>query len=199
MRTKEQYIEGLKKLRRNVYFNGNKIDRDHEAQQQALNVMGVTFDEAYTEEGRDLCTAKSHLTGETINRFCHVHQSTDDLHKKQDMTRYLCKKVGGCIQRCMGVDAVNAVNAVSYEADKLNKGETEYHKNFLKWLEYFQANDFVGACAQTDMKGERLKRPVDQTDPDMYVHVKEKRSDGIIVKGCKLHISEASIADEVVV
>jgi len=199
MRTKEQYIEGLKKLRRNVYFNGNKIDRDDEAQKDALNVMGLTFEEAQTEEGRDLCTATSHITGETINRFCHVHQSTADLHKKQDMTRYLCKKVGGCIQRCMGVDAVNAVNSVSYEADKLNKGETEYHKNFLKWLEYFQTNDLVGCCAQTDMKGERLKRPAEQTDPDMYVHVKEKRSDGIVVKGCKLHISEASIADEIVV
>ncbi len=199
MRTREQYIEGLRKLRRNLYFNGSKIDRDDEVQMPAINVMGVTFDEAYTQEGSDLCTAKSHLSGQTINRFCHVHQSTEDLHKKQDMTRYLCKKVGGCIQRCMGVDAVNAVNAVSYEADRMNNGSTEYHKNFLKWLAYFQENDLVGCCAQTDMKGERLKRPADQTDPDMYVHVTEKKKDGIVVRGCKLHISEASIADEILV
>ncbi len=199
MRTKEQYIEGLRKLRRNLYFNGEKIDRDDEMQQKALNVMGLTFEEAASEEGKDLCTATSHLTGETINRFCHVHQSVEDLHKKQDMTRYLCKKVGGCIQRCMGVDATNAINAVSYEADKLNNGNTEYHQNFRKWLEYFQKNDLVGCCAQTDMKGERLKRPAEQTDPDMYLHVTEKRDDGIVVRGCKLHISEASIADEILV
>jgi aromatic ring hydroxylase len=99
----------------------------------------------------------------------------------------------------MGIDAVNAVNAVSYEADKQNKGATEYHKNFLKWLTYFQKNDLVGACAQTDVKGERLKRPIEQTDPDMYLHVVEKNKDGIIVKGCKVHISEASIADEIIV
>ena len=199
MRTKEQYIEGLKKQRRNLYFNGEKIDRDHEIQVPALNVMGVTFDEAASPEGKDLCTAKSHLTGETINRFCHVHQSAEDLHRKQDMTRYLCKKVGGCIQRCMGVDALNAINAVSFEADKLNSGNSEYHKNFLKWLERFQKEDLVGCCAQTDMKGERLKRPAEQTDPDMYVRVTEKNKDGIVVQGCKLHISEASIADEILV
>ena len=199
MRTKQEYIDGLKKMRRNLYFNGGKIDRDDEVQMNALNVMGVTFDEAASPEGKDLCTATSHLTGETINRFCHVHQSPADLHKKQDMTRYLCKKVGGCIQRCMGVDAINAINAVSFEADKLNNGNSEYHQNFLKWLENFQKNDLVGCCAQTDMKGERLKRPADQADPDMYLHVREKTKDGIIVKGCKLHISEASIADEILV
>jgi 4-hydroxyphenylacetate 3-monooxygenase/4-hydroxybutyryl-CoA dehydratase/vinylacetyl-CoA-Delta-isomerase len=99
----------------------------------------------------------------------------------------------------MGIDSINAVHAVSFEADKLNDGATEYHKNFLKWLENYQNNDLVGACAQTDIKGERLKRPIEQTDPDMYLHVVEKKRDGIVVRGCKVHISEASIADEIIV
>lgn len=199
MRTREQYIEGLRKMRKNLYYNGSRIDRDDELQQPALNVMGVTFDAVRDPELKDQCTATSHLTGQTINRFCHIHQNPDDLHKKQNMTRALCRKVGFCIQRCMGIDAVNAVNAVSFEADRSNGGNTEYHKNFLKWLEYFQTGDLVGACAQTDVKGERLKRPIQQTDPDMYLHVVEKKSDGIVVRGCKLHISEASIADEIMV
>jgi aromatic ring hydroxylase len=199
MRTKEQYYEGLKKMRRNLYYNGSMIDRTDAAQEKVLNVMGVTFDAVKDPELKDLCTATSHLTGETINRFCHVHQSPEDLHKKQDMTRALCRKVGLCIQRCMGIDAINAVNAVSFEADKQNNGSTEYHKNFLKWLEYFQKNDLVGSCAQTDVKGERMKRPIEQTDPDAYLHVVEKKKDGIVVRGCKVHISEASIADEIMV
>ncbi len=199
MRTKEQYMDGLRKMRRNLYYNGSKIDRLDESQREALGIMGLTFDAATDPELKDLCTAKSHLTGETINRFCHIHQNTEDLHKKQNMTRSLCRKAGFCIQRCMGIDSINAVNAASFEADKVNPGATEYHKNFLKWLKYFQENDLVGCCAQTDVKGERLKRPAEQTDPDMYVRVVEKKSDGIVVRGCKLHISEASIADEIIV
>jgi aromatic ring hydroxylase len=199
MRTKEEYLAGLRKMRRNLHHNGAKIDRDDPEQLPALNVMGVTFDAAYDPETSELCTATSHITGDLITRFCHVHQTVEDLHRKQDMTRALCRKVGYCIQRCMGVDAINAVNAVSYEADRANKGATEYHKNFLKWLEYFQTNDLVGCCAQTDVKGERLKRPARQTDPDAYVHVVERKSDGIVVRGCKVHISEASIADEILV
>jgi len=199
MRTKQQYIEGLRKMRRNLYMNGEKISRTDERQIACINTIGMTFDAAEKPENADLMTAKSHLTGETINRFTHIHQGTHDLHKKQDMTRFLCRQVGGCIQRCMGIDATNATYAVSYEADKLNNGSTEYHKNFVKWLERFQREDLVGCCAQTDVKGDRIKRPAEQADPDLYTRVVERKSDGIVVRGCKLHISEASVADEVLV
>ncbi|MEW6554747.1 MAG: 4-hydroxyphenylacetate 3-hydroxylase N-terminal domain-containing protein [Actinomycetota bacterium] len=199
MRTKQQYIEGLAKMGRNVYFNGEKIDRDCELQMDCLNVIGTTFDEAEKPENAELMTATSHLTGHTINRFTHIHQNTDDLHKKQDMTRFLCQKVGGCIQRCMGIDGTNAIYNASYEADKQNEGTTEYHENFKKWLVRFQDEDLVGCCAQTDVKGDRMLRPADQPNPGAYVHIKERLADGIVVEGCKLHISEASVADEILV
>jgi len=199
MRTKQQYIEGLRKMRRNIYVNGEKIARDDEIQIPTINTYGLTFDYAADPKYEDLCTAKSHLTGEKINRFCHIHHSKEDLHKKQDMTRALCQIAGGCIQRCMGIDATNAIYNVSHEADKLNNGATQYHKNFVKWLERFQKEDLAGCCAQTDVKGDRMKRPSQQKDPDLYVHVVERRSDGIVVRGSKVHISEASVADEILV
>jgi len=199
MRTKQQYIEGLAKMGRNVYFDGEKIDRDSELQMDCLNVIGTTFDEAEKPENADLMIATSHLTGHKINRFTHIHQNTDDLHKKQDMTRFLCQKVGGCIQRCMGIDGTNAIYNASYEADKQNEGTTNYHENFKQWLIRFQDEDLVGCCAQTDVKGDRMKRPADQKNPGAYVRIKERLADGIVVEGCKLHISEASVADEILV
>ncbi len=199
MRTKQDYINGLSKMKRNIYFDGQLIDRTDELQMRCLNTIGTTYDEAARPENRELMTAISHLTGERINRFNHIHQNSDDLHKKQDMTRMLCQKVGGCIQRCMGTDAVNAIYNVSYEADKANNGATQYHENFKKWLIRFQKEDLIGCCAQTDVKGDRMLRPADQPNPDVYVHIKERLKDGIVVEGCKVHISEASVADEVLV
>lgn len=199
MRTQQQYIDGLKKMRRNIYLDGQKIDRTDETQMDTIHTVGVTFDYAADPKYEGLCTAVSHLTGEKINRFCHIHHSKEDLHKKQDMTRMLCQVVGGCIQRCMGIDGSNALYNVSYEADKSNKGATEYHKNFKRWLERFQREDLVGCCAQTDVKGDRMKRPSQQQDPDLYVRVVEKKNDGIIVRGAKVHNSEASVADEILV
>ncbi len=197
MRTKEEYMNDLSKMKSNLYYDGEKIDRLDERQMNCINTIGTTFD--MVEKFADLMQVKSHLIDETINRFTHIHQNTDDLHKKQDMTRKLCQVVGGCIQRCMGCDGANAVYNVSYEADRSNKGTTNYHENFKKWMERFQREDLIAACAQTDVKGNRIKRPADQEDPDMYVHVVEKRKDGIIVSGCKVHISEASVSDEIIV
>ena len=199
MRTKKDYINGLAKMKRNIYFDGQLIDRTDELQMDCLNTIGLTYDEAEKPENQELCTAISHLTGERISRFTHIHQNKEDLHKKQDMTRMLCQKVGGCIQRCMGIDASNGVYNVSYEADKMNNGATQYHENFKKWLMRFQTEDLIGCCAQTDVKGDRMLRPAEQPNPDAYVHIKERLKDGIVVSGCKVHISEASVADEVLV
>jgi aromatic ring hydroxylase len=199
MRTKKDYIKGLSKMKRNIYYDGQLIDRTDELQMDCLNTIGTTYDEAAKPENQELCTATSHLTGEKINRFTHIHQNKEDLHRKQDMTRMLCQKVGGCIQRCMGIDGSNAVYNVSFEADKVKKGETNYHENFKKWLTRFQKEDLVGCCAQTDVKGDRMLRPADQPNPGAYVRIKERTKDGIIVEGCKVHISEASVADEVLV
>jgi len=199
LKTKEDYINRLARMKRNIYFDGQKIDRTDEVQMDCINTIGTTYDEAQKPENEGLMTAISHLTGERINRFTHIHQSTEDLHKKQDMTRMLCQKVGGCIQRCMGIDATNAIYNVSYEADRANKGATSYHENFKKWLVRFQAEDLIGCCGQTDVKGDRLLRPADQPDPSAYVRIKERLKDGIVVEGCKLHISEASVADEILV
>ncbi len=171
MRTKDDWIAGLQKMRRNVYMQGETVDRDDERMQGAINTLAATYDYAEKPENADLLTATSHITGEKINRFCHIHQSKEDLHKKQDMTRFLCQKVGGCIQRCMGIDGSNAVSCVSYEADKSNNGATEYYKNFLKWLERFQKEDLVGCCALTDLQVNRVQRPSPQNDPEAYVRV----------------------------
>ena len=50
-----------------------------------------------------------------------------------------------------------------------------------------QDNDLTVDGAMTDPKGDRSKAPSQQADPDMYVHVVERRSDGIVVGGAKCH------------
>lgn len=198
LRTKETYIQALSKMKRNLYHDGHLMDRVAD-QKLCIDHMALTYEEAQRPENAELLLATSHLTGKTISRFTHIHQSRDDLHKKQDMTRMLCAKIGGCIERCMGIDATNALYNVTYEADKQNKGATQYHENFKKWLIDFQEGDKVAACAQTDVKGDRMLRPAEQPDPSVYLRIKERLKDGIVVEGCKVHISEASVADEILV
>jgi len=87
--TYKQYIERLKKMKNNVYIDGKKPNRGEDFNSGGVFAMKQTFDFAADPEYEDLCTATSHLTGEKINRFTHIHRSQDDIFKKQQMTRLL--------------------------------------------------------------------------------------------------------------
>lgn len=197
LRTQEQYLERLAGMRHNIYLGGECVGRDDPRIVHASHAVRLTFSLVDNPEFDGLLTATSHLTGETINRFTHIHQSTDDLLKKQEMTRKICRLAGGCIQRCMGCDMLNGISVISKDVDL--KYGTHYYDNFLNYLRYFQENDLVAAGAQTDTKGDRTKRPAEQWDPDQYLHVVERRPDGVVVRGCKLHNTIAPYADELIV
>jgi len=195
MITGDQYRERIAKFKPNVYMGGKIIDRFDPKLVGGINVMAATYDFALDPEFRDVGVATSHLTGDKINRFTHIHQSIEDLLNKQKMTRLYCQEVGGCIQRCMGIDALNALSVVTYEADQ--KYGTKYNERFINFMKSVQKEDLSLNCAQTDAKGNRPWRPHEQKDPDLYLRVIEKRPDGIIVNGAKAHNSCSVYVDEI--
>ena len=187
MMTGAQYEESLRKLNLKVYLQGERVASvvDHPIIRPSMNSVKATYELALMPEYEDLMTATSHLTGKKINRFCHLHQSTDDLIKKVKMQRLLGQKTATCFQRCVGMDAINAVDSVTFEMDK--KLSTKYHDRFNKFLLNMQEEDWTVDGAMTDPKGDRGLSPSQQADPDLFVHVVEKRKDGIVVCGAKAH------------
>lgn len=187
LKTPAEYIESLRRLNTRVYMFGEKIDDwvDHPIIRPSINCVAMTYALAKDPQYADLMTAKSNLTGRTVNRFAHLHQSTEDLIKKVKMQRLLGQKTASCFQRCVGMDAFNAVFSTTYEIDAAHG--TTYHENFKKFLIYIQDNDLIVDGAMTDPKGDRSKAPHAQADPDMYLRVVERRDDGIVVCGAKAH------------
>lgn len=185
--TGEQYIESLRQMKTKVYMFGEEIENwvDHPIIRPSINCVAVTYDLAQDPEYADLMTVKSNLTGETINRFGHLHQSTEDLKNKVKMQRLCGQKTGSCFQRCVGMDAFNAEFSTTYEIDQ--KYGTNYHENFVNFLKMVQEKDLVVDGAMTDPKGDRGLAPHAQKDPDLFVHIKEYREDGIVVSGAKTH------------
>ena len=186
--TGDQYLESLRKLNTKVYMFGEKVTNwvDHPIIRPSINSVKMTYDLAQEPEYEDLMLAESNLLpGQKVNRFTHLHQSTDDLIKKVKMQRLLGQKTGSCFQRCVGMDAFNAVYSTTYEIDE--KYGTHYHENFINYLKYVQENDLTVDGAMTDPKGDRSLAPHQQADKDLYLRIVEKRSDGIIVSGAKAH------------
>ena len=197
--TGEQYIESIRKMKMQVYMFGKKVESpvDDPILRPSLNSVRMTYDLAQLPEYEDLMTAISPYTGERVNRFTHIHQSTEDLMKKVKMQRLLGQKTAACFQRCVGMDAFNAVFSTTYETDK--KYGTHYHENFRKFMTYCQSNDLTVDGAMTDVKGDRSKAPHAQEDPDLFLRVVERRPDGIVVRGAKMHQTGALNSHEIIV
>ncbi|MBQ2096507.1 MAG: 4-hydroxybutyryl-CoA dehydratase, partial [Firmicutes bacterium] len=185
--TGAEYIESLRKLNTKVYMFGERIENwvDHPMIRPSINCVAATYDAAADAAESGLMVATSNLTGNKINRFAHIHQSTDDLCKKVKMQRMLGQKTASCFQRCVGMDSFNAVYSTTFEIDE--KYGTDYHERFKKFLIMVQDNDLTVDGAMTDPKGDRSKSPSQQANPDVFVHVKEVREDGIVVRGAKAH------------
>ncbi len=187
----DDYREGLRRVKPEIYYMGEKIDSvaDHPAFVPHVNAAALTYDMAAAPEFEELLTTKSHLTGEKINLFTHVHHSTHDLVQKVKALRALGQQTGSCFARCVGHDALNAIYSVTYDMDK--KNGTEYYRRFVNLLKTVQNEDRFISGAMTDPKGDRSLAPSQQADPDQYVHVVDKRKDGIVVRGAKVHITGA--------
>lgn len=197
--TGEQYVESIRKMNMQIYMFGEKVENsvDNPILRPSLNSVKATYDLAQMAEYEDLMTVTSSLTGEKINRFTNIHQSTDDLVKKVKMQRLLGQKTASCFQRCVGMDAFNAVFSTTFEIDKAYG--TKYHENFKNFLKYAQENDLTTDGAMTDPKGDRSISPSRQADPDLYLHVVERRPDGVIVRGAKAHQTGICNSHEVLV
>ena len=161
------------------------------------NSVKMTYDLAQMPEYEDLMTSTSNLTGEKINRFTNIHMNAQDLVKKVKMQRLCGQKTAACFQRCVGMDAFNAVYSTSYEIDE--KYGTHYFENFKKFLQYTQEKDLTVDGAMTDPKGDRSLAPHAQKDPDLFLHVVERRPDGIVVRGAKAHQTGFVNSHEVIV
>ena len=89
----------------------------------SINAVAATYDLAAREV--ELATATSTITGERVNRFLHIAGSVDDVVMQNHMQRKLGQLTGTCFQRCVGMDAINALFSVTFDIDEAHG--TEYH------------------------------------------------------------------------
>lgn len=199
MKTQEEYIASLRSLELEIYLLGERVQNpvDHPMIRPSLNSVAMTYQLAQEKEHEALMTTTSHLTGKIINRFTAIHQSPQDLVLKVKMQRLLGQKTASCFQRCVGLDAMNAIYSTTFECDE--KYQTPYHARFKAFLQRVQDEDLVVDGAMTDVKGDRSLRPTQQADPDLYLHIVERKKEGIVVRGAKSHQTGMVNSHEVIV
>src|SRR5579885_298186 len=196
--TAADYRESLRRHKPRVFVNGDRIESvaDEPRLAPGINAIGVAYDFAHKKEHKLLMTARQGTSGKIVNRMLHIDENSTDLLYKLEAVRLLCR-TSGCAQRYLCHDAFNGIFQATKRADA-NHG-TDYQQRFLNYLHKFQDEDLTVGIAMTDAKGDRSKRPGQQANPDVYVHIKERRKDGIVISGTKAIVTSAPYVHELMV
>ena len=159
----------------------------------------MTYDFAARPEHADVMTAKQATSGKTVNRLAHINETNQDLLQKLEAVRLVCRE-SGCAQRYLTHDGLNALSAATQVADAEHAGTAgRRYERFLDYLHRVQDDDLTLGIAMTDGKGDRSKRPGQQANPDVYVHITERRPDGIVIRGTKAIVTAAPYVHEFLV
>jgi 4-hydroxybutyryl-CoA dehydratase/vinylacetyl-CoA-Delta-isomerase len=187
IRTGDDYVQSLRGRDVTVYLFGEKLAEpvDHPIIRPSINALKMTYDLA--GDNPELATAWSPLIGAQVNRFLHIVGSPDDLVMKNRMQRRLGQLTGTCFQRCAGLDTISVLHSITYDIDQ--KHGTGYHDRYLVFMRNAQRNNVIIGAGMTDPKGDRSKRPSEQADPDMFMHVTRRTPQGLYVRGAKAHMT----------
>jgi 4-hydroxybutyryl-CoA dehydratase/vinylacetyl-CoA-Delta-isomerase len=188
LRTPEAYLSGLRDGRE-VYYRGERVDDvvAHAELGIAARHGSIDFSLAEDPANHELAVTDGYST------YFHVPRSAEDLRRRSSLIE-LSTRLGGTLVvllKEIGTDALFALQRVTHGTDG--------YERVLAFHEHCRANDLSLAVAQTDVKGDRSKGPSGQADPDLYVHIVERREDGIVVRGAKAHTSCTPNVDEIIV
>ncbi len=187
IKTGEDYLNSLRGRPLKLFLFGQEEPNpvDNPLIRPSMNALRQTYDLAI--EDPELATAHSPLINARVNRFLHIVESPQELVQKNLMQRRMGQLTGTCFQRCAGLDTISVMHSITYDIDQ--KHGTPYHTRFIDFLKKAQANNIIIGAGMTDPKGDRSKRPHEQADPDLFLHITGRNDKGIFVTGAKAHMT----------
>jgi len=194
------YRESLRRLRPRVYVNGAEVASvaDEPLLAPGVNGVAVSYDFALREDLAPVmrATRPDIAGGAAVNRMLAIPASGQDLLNKLEAVRLVCQETG-CAQRYLAGDSLSALRQSAARMDA--EAGTTYGQRVSAYIERVCAEDLAVGVAMTDGKGDRRLRPGQQPNPDSYVHVVERRRDGIVISGAKAIVTGAPYMHELLV
>jgi len=193
-----EYRESLRRLKPRVFVDGRSVDSvaDEPALLPGVNAVGLSYDFALRDDTAALMRVAATNGDSDWNRMLHVPRSEDELLHKLEAVRLICRYTG-CAQRYLGGDALAGILQAATEIDAEHGGE--YLARAQAYYAHMRDADLSVGIAMTDAKGDRSKRPHAQANPDTYVHIVERRADGIVISGTKAIVTGGPYMHELLV
>lgn len=194
--TGEEYKESLKQLSPEVYIRGERIEdvASHPLLSQTINHIASGYDLVREPEMRDRMIVRSPISGEEVPRLLlHIQQEKEDLIIKAELTREISGKriCTGC-----GSNMLSVTWAMIHDIDEACG--TDYLSRYKDFILTLHRTGYPFAWCMMDPKGDRTLSPSRQPNPT-DLRIVERKPDGIVVAGAKLHTTLGPGAHHVVV
>ncbi len=192
------YRDSLRRYRPTVYVDGRRIASvaDEPSLSPGVNAIALTYDLALRESTQALMRADVPGVPHPINRMLALPRTSGDLLNKLEAVRLVCQQTG-CAQRYLAGDALAALVHGTHCIDA--ECGTGYAAHAAEYVRHVHENDLAIGIAMTDAKGDRSLRPAQQPLRDAYVHIVERRADGIVISGAKAIVTAAPYVHELLV
>ncbi|MBU2551761.1 MAG: hypothetical protein KKB20_25345 [Proteobacteria bacterium] len=193
--TGKEYIESLKAFSPEVYIRGERAERvwDHPLLRQTVNHLAAGYDAASAPETRADYSVRSPLIDEDVSRIGHhIQTSFEDVTIKARLTREVSGRrvCAGCMSNMLSVTW-----AMIHDVDQARG--TDYFPRYQAFIKTLQRNGYGIAWGMMDPKGDRTLPPSKQSG-SADLRIVERRPDGIVVRGTKLHTTYAPGAHQIV-
>jgi 4-hydroxybutyryl-CoA dehydratase / vinylacetyl-CoA-Delta-isomerase len=179
MLTGRQYKESLKDGRK-VYFDGRLVE-DFAAEPALavpLEAIAVGYDKYYS------------AASDAVNPLTVAPRSAAELRDRIPIIIEMDLLLNVTYQSLM---------TLLVAAGRLADHNPEFVPRINAYVEDARRRDIRVTECITDAKGDRTLAPSKQHDPDAYVRVVERRPDGVVIRGAKLHITAAAFGHELMV
>lgn len=191
LRSAAEYIESLRD-ERYVFYRGDQVPdvTRHPILGAAVRHAALDYEMAEDPRFRSLAVAE-----DGFSRYFSVPASAADLRARQRLIEVSTREGRTLVMliREIGTDALFALLVL---ADRLGP---RYADRIREFYRHCRDNDLALAVAQTDAKGNRALGPAAQANPDAYLRVVDRSTDGIVVRGVKTHTSVSVNANELIV
>src|SRR5262249_32866739 len=197
LRTSADYLATLRTQRPVVYCGGERIaDRvGYDGFAPTRNCWGTWIYDCVrdpeVQRTLDRCVS---IDGEACHPFWSIPATKEDLLDNILVARQVSRVSPAAGYATIGRDELAALYVVSAALER--EGHGQYFARVRNYIRRFQREQIMTSAAITDPKGDRRLRPAEQPNKEAYLRVVERRSDGIVIRGCKMHTSGAVAAEE---
>lgn len=177
MMTGAQYRASLADGRR-VYFRGERIADvvSHPTFAHQVDAAAAGYDRFHRAED------------DAVNPLMTPPRSVEDLRRQSDSQADMLT----------GISCTSAMTLLT-AAERIQARRPQGAEAIRAYVREVQRKDLRMVECITDAKGDRSLSAGKQPDPDSYLRVVERRPDGVVIRGAKLHIALAPIAHELMV